>query len=87
MAMERIASPACTPRKVPRLPSPRFSSMVINPTASGLNSGQPYPSMPSPTMPNSPIRLNSGHGSSAFSQYPLITGSTSSSTKSLVRRQ
>ena len=85
--MDRIASPACTPRKVPRLPSPRFSSMVINPTASGLNSGQPYPSMPSPTMPNSPIRLISGHGSSAFSQYPLITGSTSSSTKSLVRRQ
>jgi hypothetical protein len=41
MWIERIASPACTPRKVPRLPSPRLSSMLMSPAASGLISGQP----------------------------------------------
>jgi hypothetical protein len=41
MAIERMASPACTPRKVARLPSPRDSSMVIKPADSGSISGQP----------------------------------------------
>ena len=41
IAMDRIARPACTPRKVPRLPSPRFSSMVTSPADSGSISGQP----------------------------------------------
>ena len=40
-AIDFIASPACTPRKVPRLPSPRFSSMLIKPVASGLMGGHP----------------------------------------------
>ena len=36
-----IASPDWTPRKVPRLPSPRCSSMFTRPRASGLIPGQP----------------------------------------------
>ena len=86
-AIERIANPACTPRNVPRLPSPRFSSMCTRPAAIGLIGGQPYPSMPSPTMRSSRSLSMSGQGNSARSQYPLMTGSTSSSTKSRVRRQ
>ena len=41
IAIDCIASPACTPRKVPRLPSPRLSSMWISPQAIGLIGGQP----------------------------------------------
>ncbi len=41
MAIAFMASPDCTPRKVPRLPSPRCSSMWTRPTASGLIPGQP----------------------------------------------
>ena len=86
-AIDRIASPACTPRKVPRLPSPRLISMCTRPVAIGLSAGQPYPSMPSPTTPSSASPATSGTGNSARSQYPLMTGSTSWSTKSRVRRQ
>ena len=41
MAIDCMARPACTPRKVPRLPSPRLSSMVTSPLAIGLIGGQP----------------------------------------------
>ena len=41
MAIDCIASPACTPTNVPRLPSPRLSSMCTSPVASGLIGGQP----------------------------------------------
>ena len=41
MWIERIAKPACTPRKVPTLPSPRLSSMAIKPAAVLLMGGQP----------------------------------------------
>ena len=41
IAIERMASPACTPSAVPRLPSPRLSSMCTSPAAIGLMSGQP----------------------------------------------
>ena len=41
MAMDCMASPAWTPRKVPRLPSPRLSSRWIRPLAIGLIGGQP----------------------------------------------
>jgi hypothetical protein len=41
MAIERMARPACTPSAVPRLPSPRLSSMCTSPAAIGLMSGQP----------------------------------------------
>ena len=58
MAIERIASPDWMPRKVPRLPSPRLSSMCTSPVAIGLIGGQPYPSIPSPTMPSSASRLD-----------------------------
>ena len=43
--------------------------------------GQPCPEMSSPKSPSSAIRRISGHGSSAASQYSLIAGSTSWSTK------
>ena len=66
--MDRIARPACTAWNVPRLPSPRLSSMWIRPAATGLIGGQPYPSIPSPTKPSSPIFLMSSHGNSARSQ-------------------
>ena len=39
--IDRMASPAWTAWKVPRLPSPRFSSMLIRPAATGLIGGQP----------------------------------------------
>ena len=52
--MDRMARPAWTAWMVPRLPSPRFSSMWIRPPAAALIGGQPYPSMPSPTMPRTP---------------------------------
>ena len=40
-AIDRIASPACTPANVARLPSPRLSSMAMIP-ADGIDmSGQP----------------------------------------------
>ena len=39
--IERIASPAWTAWNVPRLPSPRFSSMLISPAATGLIAGHP----------------------------------------------
>ena len=41
IAIDCIASPAWTPRKVPRLPSPRLSSMWTRPLAIGLIGGQP----------------------------------------------
>ena len=41
MAIDCIASPACTPTNVPRLPSPRLSSMCTSPVAIGLIGGQP----------------------------------------------
>ncbi len=41
MAIDFMASPDCTPRKVPRLPSPRCSSMFTSPRVSGLMPGQP----------------------------------------------
>jgi hypothetical protein len=41
MAIDFIARPDCTPRNVPRLPSPRCSSMCTSPTASGVIPGQP----------------------------------------------
>ena len=41
IAMDSMASPACTPRKVPRLPSPRCSSMLTRPQAIGLISAHP----------------------------------------------
>ena len=41
MAIDCMASPACTPRNVPRLPSPRLSSMFTSPAAIGLIGGQP----------------------------------------------
>jgi hypothetical protein len=53
----------------------------------GLIGGHPYPTMPSPTIPSPASFFTSGQGNSARSQYPLITGSTSSSTKSRVRRK
>ena len=84
-AIERIASPAWTPRSVPRLPSPRLSSIWMSPAATALIGGQPYPSMPSPTSPSSPSRRARSSGSSARSQCPGITGSTSSSTNRRVR--
>ena len=80
-SIDFIASPDCTPRNVPRLPSPRWSSMFTRPRASGLIPGQPCPWMSSPSRPSSARRRISGHGSSAASQYSLITGSTSRSTK------
>ena len=40
-AIAFIASPACTARKVPRLPSPRLISMWIRPADSGSIGGQP----------------------------------------------
>ena len=40
-AIDRMASPACTPTNVPMLPSPRASSIVTSPAASGSMSGQP----------------------------------------------
>ena len=39
IAIDFIASPDWTPRKVPRLPSPRFSSMWTRPQAIGLIAG------------------------------------------------
>jgi hypothetical protein len=68
MAIDCMASPACTPRKVPRLPSPRLSSMFTSPLAIGLIGGQPYPWMPSPTIPSLPSSSISGQGNSARSQ-------------------
>ncbi len=41
IAIDFIASPACTPTKVPRLPSPRLSSMATSPADSGSTGGQP----------------------------------------------
>ena len=41
MAIERIARPDCTPRKVPMLPSPRLTSMWTSPEDSGSIPGQP----------------------------------------------
>ena len=41
IAIDFIARPACTPRKVPRLPSPRLSSRWTRPVAIGLIGGQP----------------------------------------------
>ena len=38
-SIDFIASPDCTPRNVPRLPSPRCSSMLTRPRASGLMPG------------------------------------------------
>ena len=40
-SIDFIASPDWTPRNVPRLPSPRLSSMWTRPRASGLMPGQP----------------------------------------------
>ena len=87
MAIDCIARPACTPTNVPTLPSPRLSSMCTSPVAIGLIGGQPYPSMPSPTIPSWASFSISGHGNSARSQKPLMTGSTSLSTNSRVRRR
>ena len=57
-AIERIANPACTPTKVPMLPSPRLSSMVTSPADSGSISGcrSPEPSPTSPAAPSFSIR-------------------------------
>ncbi len=41
IAIDFMASPDWTPRKVPRLPSPRFSSMWTSPHAIALIAGQP----------------------------------------------
>jgi hypothetical protein len=68
IAMDCMASPAWTPRKTPRLPSPRCSSMVTRPHAIGLMPAQPYPVMSSPTMPSSGSRLTSGQQISARSR-------------------
>jgi hypothetical protein len=40
-AIDFMAKPDCTPRNVPTLPSPRWSSMLTSPRASGLIPGQP----------------------------------------------
>ena len=85
MWMERIASPPWTPQNVPMLPSPRLSSIAINPAAVELIGGQPYPSSPSPIRPSSPSRRHSSKGTSARSQKSLICGNTSSWTNRRVR--
>ena len=80
IAIDCMARPACTPRTTPRLPSPRCSSMVTSPHASGLIPAHSYPLMSSPTTPSSGSLRTSCHGISARSQYGPMTGTTSSST-------
>ena len=41
IAIDSMASPACTPRNTPRLPSPRCSSIVTSPHAIGLIPAHP----------------------------------------------
>ena len=41
IAIDFIASPAWTPSNVPRLPSPRLSSMWTSPSAIGSSPAQP----------------------------------------------
>ena len=41
IAIDCMARPACTPRNVPRLPSPRCSSMCTSPHAIALMSAAP----------------------------------------------
>ena len=69
IAIVFIASPAWTPRNVPRLPSPRWSSMCTSPHASGLSPGAPVAldvrRRPGRARPGA---VRSGHGNSARSQ-------------------
>ncbi len=82
MTIDRSARPPWTPQIVATEPSPRDISMLASPSAMNEIFGRPSTSTPSRRKSRSASFFTRSNGTSARSQYPSMTGRTSSCTNS-----